>query len=388
MDLQLTAEQKMLRDMARDFATREVEPHAAALDREHRFPAEIVKKMGELGLMGMMVPEAYGGAGLDAVSYVLAMEEINRACASTGVVMSVNNSLVCEPILEFGSEAQKQRWLPKLASGRSLGCFALTEPNNGSDAAAARTTAVADGKDRWRVNGAKQFITNAPQADVCVFFAQTDAAKGAKGITTFVVEKGTPGYSVGKPDDKLGITASHSAPIVFEDMVLADENRLGATGQGFKVAMSTLDGGRIGIAAQALGIHAACLEESVRYAKARTAFGQPIASFQAIQWMIADMATELEAARLLTLRAAVLKDRDARFTREASMAKLYASEAANRAATRCVQVHGGYGYIKDFPAERHFRDARITEIYEGTSEIQRLVIAASLLKQDEGVTRR
>ncbi len=382
MDLELTPEQQMLRDMVRDFAVKEIEPQAAALDREHRFPAEIIAKMGELGLMGIMVPDTYGGAGLDAVSYVLAMEEINRACASTGVIASVNNSLVCGPILEFGTEAQKQRWLPKLASGEWLGCFALTEPDNGSDAAAARTTAVADGKGRWRVNGAKQFITNAPQASLCIVFAQTDPAKGAKGITAFAIEKGTPGFSVGKPDDKLGITASHSAPVHFEDVTLTDEHRLGEVGQGFRIAMKTLDSGRIGIAAQALGVHRACLEESARYAKERTAFGQPIATFQAIQWMLADMATELDAARLLTLRAATLKDEGVRFTKEAAMAKLYASEAANRAATHAIQIHGGYGYIKDFPVERHFRDARITEIYEGTSEIQRLVIAASLLKQN------
>jgi butyryl-CoA dehydrogenase len=382
MDLELTPEHEMVRDMARDFAVKEIEPQAPANDREHRFPAELIRKMGDLGLMGMMVPEAYGGGGLDAVAYVLAMEEISRACASTGVIMSVNNSLVCGPVLDFGTEAQKQRWLPGLARGERLGCFALTEPNNGSDAAAARTTAVRDGEGRWRVNGAKQFITNAPQADICVFFAQTDASKGAKGITAFVVEKGAPGYSVGKPDDKLGITASHSAPVYFEDVRLDDDHRLGEVGQGFKVAMKTLDSGRIGIAAQALGIHRACLAESARYSKARAAFGRPIATFQAIQWMLADMATELEAARLLTLRAAALKDQGVRFGPEAAMAKLYASEAANRAATHCIQIHGGYGYIKDFPAERHFRDAKITEIYEGTSEIQRLVIAASLLKQE------
>jgi butyryl-CoA dehydrogenase len=382
MDLELTPEQRMLQDTVRDFATTEIEPVAAALDREHRFPSEIVKKMAEVGLMGMMVPEEWGGAGLDTVSYVLAMEEINRACASTGVVMSVNNSLVCAPLLYFATDAQKRRWLTRLASGQWLGCFALTEPNNGSDAAAARTTAAPDGKGGWRVNGAKQFITNAPQADLCLFFAQTDPTKGVKGITAFCVERGTPGYKVGKVDDKLGITASHSAEVVFDDMRIADDNRLGEVGQGFKVAMKALDGGRIGIAAQALGIHRACLEESVRYAKQRTAFGQPIASFQAIQWMIADMATELDAARLLTLRAAAAKDAGGRFTSEASMAKLYASEAANRAATHCIQIHGGYGYIKEFAAERHFRDARITEIYEGTSEIQRLVIAASLLKQE------
>jgi butyryl-CoA dehydrogenase len=382
MDLELTPEQRMLQDTVRDFATTEIEPVAAALDREHRFPSEIVKKMAELGLMGMMVPEEWGGAGLDTVSYVLAMEEINRACASTGVVMSVNNSLVCDPLLRFATDVQKRRWLTKLASGQWLGCFALTEPNNGSDAAAARTTASPDGKGGWRVNGAKQFITNAPQADLCLFFAQTDPTKGAKGITAFCVERETAGYKVGKVDDKLGITASHSAEVVFDDMRIPDDNRLGEVGQGFKVAMKSLDGGRIGIAAQALGIHRACLEESVRYARQRTAFGQPIASFQAIQWMIADMATELDAARLLALRAAAAKDAGGRFTSEASMAKLYASEAANRAATRCIQIHGGYGYIKEFAAERHFRDARITEIYEGTSEIQRLVIAASLLKQE------
>jgi butyryl-CoA dehydrogenase len=382
MDFELTAGQQMLRDMARDFATNEVEPVAAALDREHRFPADIVRKMGELGLMGMMVPEQWGGAGLDCVSYVVVMEEINRACASTGVVMSINNSLVCDPVLHFGTDAQKRGWLPKLASGRWLGCFALTEPDNGSDAAAARTRAVPDGQGQWRIDGAKQFVTNAPQADLCLFFAQADPSKGSKGITAFCVEKGTPGFTVGRIDDKLGVTASHSAGLLFDGMALPDENRLGEVGQGFKIAMKSLDGGRIGVAAQALGIHRACLEESTRYAKQRTAFGQPIAAFQAIQWMLADMATELEAARLLTLRAATLKDAGLRFSQEAAMAKLYASEAANRAATHAIQIHGGYGYTRAFPAERHFRDAKATELYEGTSEIQRLVIAANLLKQD------
>jgi butyryl-CoA dehydrogenase len=311
---------------------------------------------------------------------VLASEEINRACASTGVIMSVNNSLVCDPILHFGTDAQKRRWLPRLASGEWLGCFALTEPNNGSDAAAARTTAVPDGNGGWRVNGTKQFITSAPQAHVCLFFAQTDPAQGAKGITAFVVEKGMPGYVVGKVDEKLGITASHSAEVLFEDLRLTDEHRLGEVGQGFKIALKALDGGRIGIAAQALGIHRACLEEASRYAKQRTAFGQAIASFQAIQWMLADMATELEAARLLTVRAAAMKAAGVPYSKEAAMAKLYASEAANRAAANALQIHGGYGYIKDFAAERHFRDAKITTIYEGTSEIQRLVVAAALLR--------
>ncbi len=379
MVFDLTEEQRMIQDMARNFAQKEVLPKAAELDETGRFPEELVRKMGELGLMGMGVPEQYGGAGMDTICYVLAMEEISRACASTGVIMSVNNSLVCDPILKFGSEEVKKKYLVPLASGKKLGCFGLTEPGAGSDAGSQKTTAVLSG-DHYIVNGTKNFITNGPQADCCVLFTMTDKEKQHKGITAFVVDMKWPGVTVGKHEKKLGIKASATSSLVFEDVKVPAGNMLGKVGDGFKVAMATLDGGRIGIAAQALGIARASLEDALAYAKERKQFGQPIANFQAIQWMIADMATEIDAARLLTFRAAWLKDRKARHSKESSMAKLYASEAAMRAGIKGIQIHGGYGYIKEYPAERHFRDAKITEIYEGTSEIQRLVIASAMLK--------
>jgi butyryl-CoA dehydrogenase len=380
MDLELTPEQKLIRDTARDFATNEIAPKAAEIDREHRFPREIVARMGELGLLGIVVPEKWGGGGGDTLSYTLALEEISRACASTGVIMSVQSSLVSDPILAFGSDEQKQRWLPALASGKVLGCFALSEPEAGSDAAAQRTTAVRKG-DRWVLNGTKNFITNAPVAGVMVLFAASDPAKGGKGITAFLVPMDAPGVKVGPPDDKLGIRGALSAQVFLDDCALPEEARLGAVGDGFKIAMRTLDGGRIGIAAQAVGIARAAFEDATRYALERKTFGQPIADHQAIQFKLADMCTEIDGARLLTWRAAVQKDRGVRHTTESSMAKLFASDVANRVAREAVQVFGGYGYLTDFPVERHFRDAKITEIYEGTSEIQRLVIASSLLKE-------
>jgi butyryl-CoA dehydrogenase len=379
MDLDLTPEQKLIRDTARAFATQEVLPQAAAIDREHRFPKELVAKMGELGLMGVAVPEAWGGAGMDTVSYALALEEISRACASTGVIMSVLNSLVCDPILRFGSEAQKKRWLPVLAGGKALGCFALSEPEAGSDASAQRTTAVRHG-DGYVINGTKNFITNGPVADVVLLFATTDPAKKSRGISAFLVPTDTPGLKIGASDDKLGIRGAPSAQIFFTDCAVGADAMLGPEGDGFKVAMTTLDGGRIGIAAQAVGIARAAFEDATKYALERKTFGQPIAEHQAIQFKLADMCTEIDAARLLVWRAAVKKDSGGKYTSEASMAKLYASEAANRAAKEAVQIFGGYGYLTDFPVERHFRDAKITEIYEGTSEIQRLVIASALLK--------
>jgi butyryl-CoA dehydrogenase len=369
----------LLRDTARDFATKEVLPAAAAIDREHRFPKELVAKMGQLGLMGVAVPEAWGGAGMDTVSYALALEEISRACASTGVIMSVLNSLVCDPILHHGSEAQKKRWLPALTGGQALGCFALSEPEAGSDASAQRTTAVRDGAG-YVINGTKNFITNGPVADVVVLFATTEPAQKARGISAFLIPTDTPGLKIGATDDKLGIRGALSSQIFLTDCALGADALLGAPGQGFKIAMSTLDGGRIGIAAQAVGIARAAFEDATKYALERKTFGQPIAEHQAIQFKLADMCTEIDAARLLTWRAAVKKDSGGRYTSEAAMAKLFASEAANRAAKEAVQVFGGYGYLTDFPVERHFRDAKITEIYEGTSEIQRLVIASALLK--------
>jgi butyryl-CoA dehydrogenase len=379
MDLDLTAEQTLLRDTARELAAKEILPRAAEIDRAHQFPRALVSRLGELGLLGVMVPEAWGGAGMDAVSYALALEEISRACASTGVIMSVQNSLVCAPLVVSGTEAQKQRWLPDLATGKKIGCFALSEPEAGSDAAAQRTSAVKSGGG-WVLNGTKNFITNAPAADLMLVAANTDPAKGSRGISVFLVPTAAPGVKIGKPDDKLGIRAAVSAQVFLTDCAVGEDALLGAEGEGFKIAMRALDGGRIGIAAQAVGIARAAFEDAVRYALERKTFGQPIAEHQAIQFKLADMSTEIEAARLLLWRAAAKKDAGARYTREAAMAKLFASEVANRVAKEAVQVFGGYGYLADFPAERHFRDAKITEIYEGTSEIQRLVIASSLLK--------
>jgi butyryl-CoA dehydrogenase len=379
MDLTLTAEQTLLRDTARELATKEILPRAAEIDRSHQFPRALVSRLGELGLLGVMVPEAWGGAGMDAVSYALALEEISRACASTGVIMSVQNSLVCAPLVTSGTDAQRARWLPELAAGKKIGCFALSEPEAGSDAAAQRTTAVRKGSG-WVLNGTKNFITNAPAADVMLVAANTTPGAGARGISVFLVPTDAPGVKIGKPDDKLGIRAAVSAQVFLADCAVEADALLGAEGEGFKIAMRALDGGRIGIAAQAVGIARAAFEDAVHYARERKTFGQPIADHQAIQFKLADMSTEIEAARLLLWRAAAKKDAGARYTREAAMAKLFASEVANRVAKEAVQVFGGYGYLADFPAERHFRDAKITEIYEGTSEIQRLVIASSLLK--------
>lgn len=379
MVFDLTEEQRMIQEMARSFAQKEVLPKAAELDETGRYPAELVRKMAELGLMGVAVPEEYGGAGMDNVCYAIAMEEIARACASTAVIMSVNNSLVCDPLLKFGTEEQKKKYLVPLASGEKLGCFGLTEPGAGSDAGSQKTTAVRK-SDHYIVNGTKNFITNAPEADICILFTMTDKEKRHKGITTFILDMKLPGVSIGKHEKKMGIKASPTSSIVLEDVKISAADRLGNEGDGFKVAMNTLDGGRIGIAAQAIGIGRASLEDALAYAKDRKQFGQPISEFQAIQWMLADMATEIDAARLLAYRAAWLKDRKARHSKESAMAKLYASEAAMRAGVKGIQIHGGYGYIKEYPAERHFRDAKITEIYEGTSEIQRMIIAAAMLK--------
>ena len=383
MDLDLTAEQTLLRDTARELATKEILPRAAELDRAHQFPKEIVSRLGALGLLGVMVPEKWGGAGMDAVSYALALEEISRACASTGVIMSVQNSLVCAPLVTSGTDAQRARWLPDLATGKKIGCFALSEPEAGSDAAAQRTAAVRQGAG-WVLNGTKNFITNAPAADLMLVAANTApntaAAKGTRNISIFLVPADAPGVKLGKPDDKLGIRGAVSSQVFFEDCAVGADALLGAEGEGFKIAMKALDGGRIGIAAQAVGIARAAFEDAVRYAMDRKTFGQPIADHQAIQFKLADMSTEIEAARMLLWRAAAKKDGGGTYTREAAMAKLFASEVANRVAKEALQVFGGYGYLTDFPAERHFRDAKITEIYEGTSEIQRLVIASSLLK--------
>lgn len=379
MHFELTESQRLVRDAAADFAAREIAPHAAALDREERFPAEIVRRLGELGFQGMNVAPEHGGAGLDAISYVVALVEISKACASTGVIMSVNNSLVCWPLETYGTAAQKERFLAPLARGQKLGAFCLSEPNAGTDAANQQTRAARDG-DGWVLTGTKNFITNGAHADVLIVFAQTDPALKHKGIAAFIVETSSPGFAVIAKERKLGIRASDTAQLAFDGVRVPGGQLLGQVGEGFRIAMSTLDGGRIGIAAQALGIAEAAYAAAVAYAKQREQFGRPIASFQAIQWKIADMRTRLEAARLLTLRAAWLKDRKERHGEAAAMAKLAASETATWVANEAVQILGGNGYSKEFPVERHFRDAKITEIYEGTSEAQRMVIAASQLK--------
>jgi alkylation response protein AidB-like acyl-CoA dehydrogenase len=380
MDFSLTEEQRMVRDMARRFADEQIKPLAAELDRTHRHPEEIISQMAELKFLGIAVPEEYGGGGMDNVSYALAMMEISRACASVGVIMSVNNSLYCFPVMAFGDHEQKEKYLTPAASGESLGCYGLTEAGAGSDPSALRTTAVKDG-DHWIINGEKKFITNGNVADYCVFAAVTEKGKGYKGISTFVANlKETEGFSVGVVEEKMGINASGTAELIFEDARLPADALLGQPGEGFKQMLTTLDGGRIGIAAQAVGIGRSVLSDALEYARQREQFGQPIANFQAIQWKLADMAAELDAAELLTLRAAFLEDQHKHFEKEAAMAKMFASDAAMRAAVEGVQVLGGYGYIKEYPLERHMRDAKITQIYEGTNEIMRLVIARNLLK--------
>jgi len=380
VQFELTEQQRMIKDAASDFAARVVAPIAAEIDEEERFPAEAVKQMGELGFLGMNVAEKYGGAALDSVCYVVAMEEISKACASTGVIMSVNNSLVCWPLETYGTEAQKVEWLTPLAKGQKLGAYCLSEPGAGTDAAAQATVAKADGDD-WILNGMKNFITNGANADTLLVFAQTDADQGHKGIRCFIVPSDAEGFSVIRKEDKMGIRASDTAQLAFDNVRVPSAQVLGEEGTGFKIAMSTLDGGRIGIASQALGISAAAYEAALAYSKQREQFGRPICKFQAIQWKIADMATRLDAARLLTYRAAWAKDQGGRYSEEAAMAKLYASEASHFITNEAVQVFGGNGYSKEYPVERHFRDAKITEIYEGTSEAQRMVISAMELKK-------
>ncbi|XP_067861763.1 short-chain specific acyl-CoA dehydrogenase, mitochondrial isoform X2 [Heptranchias perlo] len=381
--VELPETHQLLRDTCRGFAERELAPVAAQLDREHKFPAEQIKKMGELGLLAMDVPEKYSGAGLDYLAYAIAIEEISRGCASSGVIMSVNNSLYLGPILKFGSEEQKHKWITPFTDGTKIGCFGLSEPGNGSDAGAASTTARLDG-DHWILNGTKAWITNSWDASAAIVFATTDKSLKHKGISAFLVPMPTPGLSLGKKEDKLGIRASSTGNLIFEDCRLPKDNILGEPGFGFKIAMQTLDSGRIGIASQALGIAQAALDCAVDYAEKRMAFGSPISKLQAIQFKLADMGLALEGARLLTWRAAMLKDNGKSYIKEAAMAKLAASEAATTIAHKAMQILGGMGYVTDMAAERHYRDARITEIYEGTSEIQRLVIANQLLKGYKG----
>jgi len=376
---ELSEDTQQIRDLAREFAKDVILPTSMERDRTKEYPAEIVGQLAEMGFMGMFVPEEYGGTGLSVLDYVVALEQICYADAAVGVVMSVNNSLAIYPILNFGDEGQKQKYLPLLASGEKLGCYALTEPEAGSDAGAQKTRITKTEAGDYVLNGTKMWITNGPQADVCVAYANLDPASRHKTVCAFILENTWDGYSVGKVEPKLGISASHTSELIFEDLHVPAENLLGREGEGFKVAMGTLDGGRIGIAAQALGIAQRAFDLAVEYSQQRFAFGKPIATKQAIQWMIADMGTRIEAARLLTWRAAVLKDQGGRGSRECSMAKLYASETANFCADRALQIHGGYGYSKEYEVERLFRDARITTLYEGTSEIQRLVIAKSFL---------
>jgi butyryl-CoA dehydrogenase len=380
MDLQLTETQEMIQETARSFAEKELMPAAHDTDKLGQFPRDKVKKLCNLGFFGMAVPEEFGGAGLDNLSYAIAMEEISRGCASTGVIMSVNNSLVCDPISKFGNTAQKKKFLGELAPGKVLGCFALSEPGSGSDAAGMRTTAIRDG-DVYVVNGTKNWITNGKEADICVLIVHTNPEERHKGISALVVDRRESPYGIGKVEDKLGIKGSSTTSLVFENCRVPVANLLGKEGDGFKVAMSTLDGGRIGIAAQALGIARAAFEEALLYSRERQAFGKYIGDFGAIQEMLADMACDLDAARLLIWRAAVAKDAGEKFSKLSAMAKLYASEASARITHKALQIHGGYGYVKEYNAERHMRDARITEIYEGTSEIQRLVIARETLME-------
>ncbi len=379
MNFSLSETQLMIRDTARKFADERLAPSSIERDEHERFPADEIRELGELGFMGMMVPEAWGGIGLDTMSYVLAMEEISRVDASCGVIMSVNNSLVCFGLNQYGTDEQKKRFLKDLASGKKLGAFALSEPEAGSDASNQHTTADRDG-DAYVMNGMKNWTTNGSTADYVLVMATTDRSKGSKGISTFLVEKGTPGFSVAKKEKKLGIRSSDTVSLAFADCRVAAANRIGAEGAGFKFAMQTLEGGRIGIAAQALGIAQGCLDASVKYAKERKAFGKPIAELQAIQFKIADMSTQVDAARMLVYRSAFLKDSGEPYGQAAAMAKLFASRVAVESALEAIQIHGGYGYVQEYLVERYLRDAKVTEIYEGTSEIQRIVIARSMLK--------
>ncbi len=378
MDFQLTDEQRMVRDMVRDLATKEIAPRAAEVDKTEEFPADNIRKMGELGLLGRPYPEEYGGGGGDYLSYAIAVEEIARACGSTALIYAAHVSLGCGPIYSFGTEEQKQKWLPRLCSGQGLGAFGLTEPEAGSDAGASRTVAVRDG-DCYVLNGSKMWITSGAIADVVTCTAKTDPSAGTRGISCFLVEHGMPGFIPGKNEPKMGLKGSVTSALSLENCRVPAENLLGKEGDGFRQMLITLDAGRISIGAMALGLAQAALDEAIRYSKERVQFGQPISKFQAIQWMIADMATEIEAARLMIYRAAALKDAGRRFTREAAMAKLYASEVAERAGFKAIQIHGGYGYSREYPVERIYRDQRLCTIGEGTSEIQRLVIAREVL---------
>ncbi len=379
MDFSLTKQQVLFQQMIREFAEKEVKPLAAEVDEEERFPIETVEKMAKIGIMGIPIPTQYGGAGGNNVMYSMAVEELSAVCATTGVIVSAHTSLCAAPILEHGTEEQKQKYLPKLASGEWIGAFGLTEPNAGTDAAGQQTTAIEDG-DNYVLNGSKIFITNAEYAHVYVILAMTDKSKGTRGISAFIVEKDTPGFSVGKKEKKMGIRGSATCELIFENCVIPKENLLGKLSKGFGIAMKTLDGGRIGIAAQALGIAQGAINETVKYVKERKQFGRPISAFQNTQFQLADMDTRVEASRLLVRKAANKKDTKTPYSVDAAMAKLFAAETATEVTNKAVQLHGGYGYTREYPLERMMRDAKITEIYEGTSEVQRMVISASLLK--------
>jgi alkylation response protein AidB-like acyl-CoA dehydrogenase len=380
MDFELTEEQKQIRDLTREFAQKEIVPIAAEYDAKGEFPADTIKKLGELGLMGIEIPIEYGGAGLDTMCYVLAMEEISKADASHGTIVSVNNSLFCNGLYKFGTKEQKEKYLVPVASGQKIGAYSLTEPQSGSDAGNMKTRAVLNG-DAYTINGRKSWVTSGPVADLVLLFAMVNPEQKHKGTAAFMIDTTQPGFERGKVEPKLGIRASATCELFFDNYRAPVSERVGQEGDGFKIAMTILDAGRIGIAAQALGIAQAAFEASVKYAKEREAFGNPIGEFQAIQWILADMATRIEATRMLVYSAALKKMRGEKFTRDASMAKLYASETAMWVTTKAIQVHGGMGYSKELPIERYFRDAKITEIYEGTSEIQRVVIARETLKQ-------
>ena len=378
MDFHLTKEQLLVQKMYREFAENEVKPLAAEIDEEERFPMETVEKMAKLGMMGIYFPKEYGGAGGDVLSYVMCVEELAKVCGTTAVIVSAHTSLCCAPIFEHGTEEQKRKYLPDLLSGRKIGAFGLTEPNAGTDASGQQTTAVKNENGDYVLNGSKCFITNGNVASTFVVFAMTDKSKGNHGISAFIVESTFPGFSTGKHEKKMGIRGSSTCDLIFEDCIVPKENLLGKEGKGFKIAMQTLDGGRIGIASQALGIAQGALDKAIQYMKERVQFGKTLDKFQGLQWMVADMATQIDAARLLVRRAAFNHDVGLPFTKEAAMAKLYASEVAMDVTTKCVQIYGGYGYIREYPMERMMRDAKITEIYEGTSEVQRMVVAKYL----------
>ena len=377
MDFHLTSEHKLFQKTIREFCEKEIRPIAEKIDKEEYFPEDLYKKMGKMGLLGMTVPQKYGGAGVDRICYMIALEEISRFCGSTGIAVEAHNSLGVGHIYERGSEEQRKKYLPKLTNGEELAAWALSEPNAGSDASATQTTAVLD-KDEWVINGTKQFITTGDTAWVTTVMAKTDKDKGAKGISAFIVERGTKGFRIGQLEDKLGLRGSHTAELIFEDCRIPKENIIGEPGTGFVGAMNILDRGRTAIGAMSVGIARGALEDSIEYAQQRQQFGRPIGKFQAIQWKIVDMATEIDAARLLVYRAAFLEDQGVRFTKEASMAKLFASEAAMRATRNAIQVFGGYGYTRDYALERYFRDVKLCCIGEGTSEVQRMVIARQL----------